>query len=231
MIFRHIPNFLTLCNLLCGCGGIVAVANGHLDRAAYLIWVAAAFDFADGLAARALKAYSPIGGDLDSLADMVSFGVLPGFIVFSLIEQATVEGALVAYVGFSLAVFSALRLAIFNVDTRQKDQFIGLPVPASALLISSLPLGTLPIFRELVGHPVVLIVITALDSYLMVAPVPLLAFKFKNMSWPGNEVKFVFMATALLLFILLKTVAIPIIIGAYIILSVVVNRRNEGMNN
>ena len=230
MVFRHFPNFLTLCNLLSGCVGIVMVANGQLSQGAYLIWIAAAFDFADGLAARSLKAYSSIGGDLDSLADMVSFGVLPGFIVFRLIEQATTaEAPLLAYAGFSIAVFSALRLAIFNVDTRQKDQFIGLPVPASALLISSLPLGTLPVFQQLIGQPVVLVVIAAVDSYLMVAPVPLLAFKFKNRAWRGNEVKFTFIAAALLLFIFLKTVAIPIIIIAYIILSVIVqNRRMEG---
>ena len=224
MIFRHIPNFLTLCNLLCGCVGIVAVANGHLTQGAYLIWAAAAFDFADGLAARALKAYSSIGGDLDSLADMVSFGVLPGFIAFRLIEQASaVEGTLLAYVGFSIAVFSALRLAIFNVDTRQKDQFIGLPVPASALLVSSLPLGTLPVFQEIVGNPIVLVSIVAVDSYLMVAQIPLLAFKFNSTSWRGNEIKFTFIAVALLLFFLLKTVAIPIIIIAYVIVSVLVN--------
>ncbi len=200
MILRYIPNFLTLCNLLCGCVGLVAVSDGNLTQAAYLIWAAAAFDFADGLAARALKAYSPIGGDLDSLADMVSFGALPGFIVFSLIRQApTTEITALAYVGFLLAVFAALRLAIFNVDTRQKEQFIGLPVPASALLISSLPLGTLPLFQETVSQPLVLVLVAVVTSYLMVAPVPLLAFKFKSTTWKGNEVKFTFMATLLAL--------------------------------
>ena len=226
MIFRHIPNFLTLCNLLCGCAGLVAVADGRLEHAAYFIWGAAAFDFADGLAARALKAYSPIGADLDSLADMVSFGALPGFIVFQLIRQApaTADGGEVwAYAGFSIAVFAALRLAIFNVDTRQKDQFIGLPVPASALLISSLPLGTLPAFQQLVSQPLVLILVAAAVSYMMVAPVPLLAFKFNQMAWRGNEVKFTFLIVALLLFVFLKIVAIPIIIVAYILLSVVLN--------
>ena len=233
MIFKHVPNFLTLCNLLCGCVGIVAVAQGQLAPAAYLIWAAAAFDFADGLAARALRAYSSIGGDLDSLADMVSFGVLPSFIVFRLIGQTTAdEWTLLAYVGFSLAVFSALRLAIFNVDTRQKDQFIGLPVPASALLISSLPLGTVPVFQELVSDPIVLVLITAVDSYLMVASIPLLAFKFKSTAWQGNEVKFTFIALSLLLFFLLRTTAIPIIIIAYVILSLVVNvRRTEGLQD
>lgn len=229
MILRYIPNFLTLSNLAAGCAGIVAVAEGDLTRAAYLIWLAAAFDFADGLAARALKAYSPIGGDLDSLADMVSFGVLPSFIVFRLIESAGATGIPgLAYAGFSIAVFSALRLAIFNVDTRQKDQFIGLPVPASALLISSLPLGDLPIFRSLVGQPGVLVAVTAVVSYLMVAPVPLLAFKFQGLAWQGNEVKLIFMAGALGLFAWLGVVAIPIIIIAYVVLSVVVSRRNEG---
>ena len=227
MVFRHFPNFLTLCNLLCGCVGLVAAAEGNLAQAAYLIWAAAAFDFADGLAARALKAYSSIGGDLDSLADMVSFGVLPSFIVFRLIRATETELIALAYAGFLIAVFSALRLAIFNVDTRQKDQFIGLPVPASALLISSLPLGTLPIFQALVNEPVVLVLIAVVDAYLMVAPLPLLAFKFKSKAWKGNEVKYIFIAASLLLFFVLKTVAIPIIIIAYIFLSVVVHYNDK----
>ncbi len=228
MILRHLPNALTLSNLLCGCAGLVAVAEGNLALAAYLIWAAAAFDFADGLAARALNAYSPIGADLDSLADMVSFGALPGFIMFRLIEGgADSEWSLVAYLGFSLAVFSALRLAIFNVDTRQKDQFIGLPVPASALLVSALPLGDLPIFRSLVQEPLVLLSVVAVLSYLMVAPVPLLAFKFKSKAWQGNQVKYVFLVVAALLFVLLKVVAIPIIIIAYVLLSVVLNSRQR----
>ena len=228
MIFRYLPNALTLANLLGGCAGLVAVANENLPLAGYLIWASAAFDFADGLAARALRAYSPIGGDLDSLADMVSFGALPGFITFRLIEQNVApEWSWVAYLGFSLAVFSALRLAIFNVDTRQKDQFIGLPVPASALLVSSLPLGTLPAFQDLVQQPLVVILVVALLSYLMVAPLPLLAFKFKHNRWRGNEVKFIFLFFSLVLFVLLKVVAIPIIIIAYLGLSVVVNAREK----
>lgn len=228
MILRYIPNFLTICNLGCGCVGLVAAAEGQLATAAYLIWAAAAFDFADGLAARALKAYSPIGGDLDSLADMVSFGALPSFIIYRLIEQAPETGlAGLAYVGFLIAVFSALRLAIFNVDTRQKEQFIGLPVPASALLVSSLPLGDLPVFRSLVSEPVVLVLVTVVVSYLMVSPIPLLAFKFNGLAWKGNEVKFGFIGLALLLFFLLQVVAIPIIIIAYIILSLVLHRQRN----
>ena len=228
MILRHLPNALTLSNLLCGCVGLVAVAEQNLSLAAYLIWAAAAFDFADGLAARALNAYSPIGGDLDSLADMVSFGALPGFIMFRMIEgNVASEWAPLAYLGFSLAVFSALRLAIFNVGTRQTDQFIGLPVPASALLVSSLPLGDLPAFRSLVQEPLVLIGIVAMLSYLMVAPLPLLAFKFKRKTWQGNEVKYSFLIAALLLFILLQVVAIPIIIIAYLVLSAVLNARTK----
>ena len=211
---------------MCGCVGIVAVAQGEIPRAAYLIWAAAAFDFADGLAARALKAYSPIGGDLDSLADMVSFGVLPGYIVFSLINQAADTNVpFLAYAGFSVAVFSALRLAIFNVDTRQKDHFIGLPVPASALLISALPLGDLPVFRTLVGQSWVLLLVTALVSYLMVSPFPLLAFKFDGLRWQGNEAKLIFMLLAAVLFAALQVVAIPMVIIAYIIFSLILNRQ------
>ena len=229
MITRYIPNILTLCNLLSGCIGIVAVSQGQLTVAAYLIWLAALLDFADGLVARALKAYSNIGADLDSLADVVSFGVLPSFIMYALLEKV-VPVEILAYIGFTIALFSALRLAIFNVDTRQKDHFIGLPVPASALLISALPLSTPDFFQALVSNPAVLIGITLVDSYLLVASMPLMAFKFKNYTWQDNQIKYLFVIGALLLFILLQTVAIPIIIIAYIILSVVVNRTTKPAN-
>ncbi len=127
---KYIPNAITLSNLLSGCFGIVAATQGNLEMAAYFIWIAALLDFADGLVARALKAYSTIGGDLDSLADMVSFGVLPSFIMFGLIENALeVKDTWIPYLSFVIAAFSALRLAIFNVDTRQTDKFIGLAYP------------------------------------------------------------------------------------------------------
>lgn len=225
---KYIPNIITLSNLLSGCFGIVAASQGNLEMAAYFIWIAALLDFADGLVARALKAYSTIGGDLDSLADMVSFGVLPSFIMFGLIQNALeVSNTWIPYVAFAIAAFSALRLAIFNVDTRQKDKFIGLPTPASAMLISALPLGTLVWFQTLVAHPAFLIVLTLLLAYLLVANIELLAFKFKNYSWADNKLKYLFMIISIILFILLRSVAIPIVTVLYILLSVVVSTKSE----
>ncbi|MGB3589212.1 MAG: CDP-diacylglycerol--serine O-phosphatidyltransferase [Tunicatimonas sp.] len=224
---KYIPNAITLSNLLSGCFGIVAATQGNLEMAAYFIWIAALLDFADGLVARALKAYSTIGGDLDSLADMVSFGVLPSFIMFGLIENALeVKDTWIPYLSFVIAAFSALRLAIFNVDTRQTDKFIGLPTPASALLISALPLGTLAWFQMLIASPAFLVVLALVDAYLLVASIELLAFKFKNYSWADNQLKYIFMITSIILFILLRSVAIPIVLVLYILLSIAVSTKS-----
>lgn len=197
--------------------------------AAYFIWIAALLDFADGLVARALKAYSTIGGDLDSLADMVSFGVLPSFIMFYLIEDALVgQYTWLAYLAFTIATFSALRLAIFNVDTQQTDKFIGLPTPSSAMLVSSLPLGTLVWFQELVANPVFLIGLALVDAYLLVANIELLAFKFKNYSWAENKLKYIFIIISVTLFISLRSIAIPIVLLFYILVSVIVSTKSGG---
>ncbi|MEM6843473.1 MAG: CDP-diacylglycerol--serine O-phosphatidyltransferase [Bacteroidota bacterium] len=224
---KYIPNIITLSNLLCGCLGILAASRGNLEMAAYFIWIAALLDFADGLVARALKAYSTIGGDLDSLADMVSFGVLPSFIMFYLIESAVgVTNAWLAYSAFAIAVFSALRLAIFNVDTRQTDKFIGLPVPSSAMLISSLPLGTLAWFQALVANPVFLVGLALVDAYLLVANIELLAFKFKSYAWAENKLKYIFIIFSITLLVLLHSVAIPIVLVLYIVLSVILSTKS-----
>ncbi len=224
---KYIPNIITLSNLLCGCLGILAASRGNLEMAAYFIWIAALLDFADGLVARALKAYSTIGGDLDSLADMVSFGVLPSFIMFYLIEDALVgQYTWLAYLAFTIATFSALRLAIFNVDTQQTDKFIGLPTPSSAMLVSSLPLGTLVWFQELVANPVFLIGLALVDAYLLVANIELLAFKFKNYSWAENKLKYIFIIVSITLFISLKSIAIPIVLVFYILVSVIVSTKS-----
>lgn len=220
----YLPNLLTLCNLLCGCIGLVFVADDTLATAAYLIWVAAAFDFADGLIARAFKAYSEVGKQLDSLADMVSFGVLPSYILFALIDAQTTH-ALLPFIGFLVAAFSALRLAIFNVDTRQTHAFIGVPTPANALLISSFPL-ILKYYDHVsyvlfLHNPWILTGLTLLLSYLLVARIELLAFKFKQTTWRGNEVRYLFMIATPALFILLKVAAIPVIFVLYLGISLV----------
>lgn len=221
-VIRYIPNLLTLANLLSGCVGIVAVAEGNVELGSYFIWLAALFDFFDGLTARAFNAYSSIGGELDSLSDMVSFGVLPSFIMYMLLHAALPASlSWLSYVAFLIAACSAVRLAIFNVDTRQTHNFVGLPTPASALLISALPLSGTSFMAELLDIPTFLIVLILLDAYMMVARVELMAFKFKSFAWSENKLKYLFMLTSLVLIFALNILAIPIIIILYVVLSIV----------
>lgn len=220
-IIKHLPNFITLCNLFCGCIGIIIVLEGHITYAAYLIWLAALLDFFDGFAARLLNAFSPIGKELDSLADMVTFGVLPSIIIYTLLEER-MPNSYWPWVAFTIAAFSALRLAKFNIDTRQSDSFIGLPTPANALFISALPFVIVgnSFMAPFVDNAVVLIVITLLFSYLMVAEIKLLALKFKNRSWQDNKTRFVFMGISALLILFFQVQGIPLVIVLYLLLSI-----------
>jgi CDP-diacylglycerol---serine O-phosphatidyltransferase len=232
---RHIPNFITCCNLICGCIGIVQAFRGNLEVAAYLTGLAAVFDFLDGMLARLLKAYSPIGKELDSLADMVTFGVLPAVVMYQLItlSLSQKEGlcldtlcVVLPYVAFLLTVFSALRLAIFNVDTRQAESFIGVPTPANAIFMVSLPLiGAYNPFglEEFILNPWLLIGLTLLFSYLMVAPLPLFSLKMKSLSLEQNKTRYLFFLLSLVLVVALNYIAIPLIILLYILLSVINN--------
>lgn len=217
MITRHIPNFLTCCNLLSGCIGVVFVVNGNLTYAAYFVWISCVFDFFDGFAARMLKVSSPIGKELDSLADMVSFGLLPSMVIYRMLLESDSPEYL-PYVAFSIAVFSALRLAIFNIDETQHDSFKGLPTPANALFITSLPLLTGNIAIALY-EPWILCAIIIISSYLLVSGIRLFALKFKSFSWKENKVRFTFLALCVLLLAVLKIAAIPVIILLYVALS------------
>lgn len=220
-IRQHIPNALTCCNLICGCLGIIEVLKGNLIWAPYFIWLAAVFDFFDGFAARRLKVSSPIGGELDSLADMVTFGVLPALLLFAMLGQALLP-VWVPYLALVVAVFSALRLAKFNVDTRQTTSFIGVPTPANALLISSFPVilsNDQGGFYSFINHPAFLLSVAFIMSFLLVAEIPLFALKFKDFSWSNNRIKYIFLLLSLLLIIFFKFVAIPLIIILYVILS------------
>lgn len=218
---RHLPNFLTCCNLLCGCLGIVFVLEGRDIPAAYLVWLAGLFDFFDGFAARMLKVTSPIGKELDSLADVVSFGVLPALVMYKMISGAT-DSLMLPFTGFLIAVFSALRLAVFNVDQTQTDSFRGLNTPANTLFITSLPLLHNDVGPWLYA-PGVLIAITLVFSFLLVSRIEFFAFKFKNFRWQENRIRFTFLLLAVLLLIILQIPAIPIIILLYIVLSLIDN--------
>ncbi|UOQ54651.1 CDP-alcohol phosphatidyltransferase family protein [Hymenobacter cellulosivorans] len=221
---NHLPNAVTCLNLFAGCLALCNIFAGHLETAAYLVGLAAAFDFADGLLARALHASSPIGKDLDSLADMVSFGVVPGAILFHLLGQSSGLPEWLPYAGFIVTVFSALRLAKFNNDTRQTTSFIGLPTPACTLVVASLPLilahdsfG----LTSFILNPWVLLGLTVLLSGLLVAEIPLFALKFKNLTWQDNSLRFIFLLLAVILLIGLQATAIPLIVLLYVLLSVV----------
>jgi CDP-diacylglycerol--serine O-phosphatidyltransferase len=214
---RHLPNFLTCCNLICGCFGIVFVLEEREVPAAYFVWLAGIFDFLDGFAARMLKVASPIGKELDSLADVVSFGILPSFVMYRLISDET-DSLLLPYIAFAIAVFSALRLAIFNVDETQRDSFRGLNTPANTIFITSLPLIYNQVGRWLY-EPSVLVSITLLFSFLLVSPLEFFALKFKTFRWEDNKLRFTFLALSVLLLVLFKFLGIPLIIILYILLS------------
>jgi CDP-diacylglycerol--serine O-phosphatidyltransferase len=218
-LLRHVPNALTCCNLLCGCLGLLCVFEHPIEWAAYFVWAACAFDFLDGFAARSLKVSSPIGKQLDSLADMVSFGVLPSIAMYVMIA-ATGSYTLLPFISLSLAVFSALRLAKFNIDENQNDAFIGLPTPASALFITALPFVPGPL-QSILGHSSALIAIILLFSYFLVSPFGLFALKFKNFSWTDNRIRFTFLLLAVLLLSWWQAGAIPLIILLYIVISLV----------
>jgi len=248
-----IPNIMTLGNLLCGCLGIVLVFEGNLLWASYLIFIAGVLDFLDGFVARLLKQHSEIGKQLDSLADMVTFGVLPSFILFMLQTKKTVlytsfwmtnaqkqlqgEDGMYAFIGsltpytfysflaFALTLFSALRLAKFNIDTRQSDSFIGVPTPANAFVVASFPLilEFNPEYKFLILNSTFLITYTLIMSYLLISEIPLFALKFKSFSWGSNQIKYIFLILSVILLVVLQFVAIPLIIFLYIILSVISN--------
>ncbi len=191
--------------------------------AAFLIWIAALLDFFDGFFARLLKAYSPMGKELDSLADMVSFGVLPAMILFVLIENST-ESLFLPYLALLVAAFSALRLANFNIDTRQTENFIGLPTPANAIFISSFPFIISEennFLNHLLLNEWFLVSIAIVFSLLLVAELPLFSLKFKSYKWSENKIRFSFIILSVILLVFLQFIAIPIIIVVYIIISLI----------
>ena len=235
-IFRHIPNTITCLNLLCGCLSILSSLNGALETAAYFIFAAAVFDFFDGFAARWLQAYSAIGKELDSLADVVSFGVAPAFIMYEMLLKAAAKydlpvefyssGWWVSAAAFLIAAFSALRLAKFNIDTRQTDSFIGLPTPANALFICSLAFtssGGNHSWAIFTGNMFFLLGITIVFSYLLVSELPLFSLKFKSFNWKNNKIRYLFVAFSALILIGFHWAGFSLVILLYVILSIITN--------
>lgn len=238
-IKQHIPNAITSLNVLCGGLAVMLAFEGSASLAlvSLLVMLGAFFDFFDGLAARSLNAYSPMGKELDSLADLISFGLAPTAILVSYMKQAiaaesvsteadAIVGVLFMLSPFIMLVFSALRLAKFNVDTRQSESFIGMPTPANALLVISLPLIIIyypdHIFEQIIINKYFILGLTIIQSYLLVSEIPMFSFKFKNLSWADNKLRFIFLGLVTVFFAVFQIAAIPLIIMAYVLLSIAV---------
>jgi CDP-diacylglycerol--serine O-phosphatidyltransferase len=242
MIQKQVPNFITSLNLLCGCVAIFFAISGDLVTASGFVFLGIFFDFFDGLAARLLNAHSDVGLQLDSLADMVTSGVAPGIVMVQLISEATTGSHMditalfsdnswnqsfynyIPFIGLLVTVASAYRLAKFNLDTRQTSSFIGVPTPANALLIFSLPLILHFQFSEaaesIILNPWFLIVLTLVSCILLNIELPLFGLKFKTWGFKENAVRYLFLLACLVLLLTLHFVAIPVIIVLYILISV-----------
>lgn len=229
-ITRYIPNAVTCCNLFAGCIASVYALQGDYQTAILFIILGAVFDFFDGMLARLLDARSPIGKDLDSLADDVSFGFAPAAIVFSLFKEVRVPefmsgiADIIPYTAFLIAVFSALRLAKFNIDPRQTTSFIGLPTPANALFWGSLVVGGYDFLVSEDFNALYLLGLVALTSWLLVAEIPMFSLKFKNLSWSDNKIRFLFLLGCLPLILVLGLGSLAAIIIWYAFLSLLAIR-------
>lgn len=220
----HIPNFITCLNLFSGCVGISFAFTGQLDIAAYCVLASGIFDFFDGLVARALHVKSPIGKELDSLADVVSFGLLPGVVLYTMLGVAFPGNAYMPYLGFLVTVFSALRLAKFNIDHRQSTDFIGLNTPMNAFYVISLPFIA-DQYGTIVYHPVFLVTSIVATSLLLVSDVRLFSMKLNSLSWHENGWKFTFLLVSAALVVVLKFAAAPLVLAFYFLFSYIHFRR------
>lgn len=225
---QHIPNTITCGNLVSGCISILLITSGRPVAAALMIFVAGLFDFCDGFAARLLHAHSPIGGDLDSLSDVVSFGVAPSFIMHWLMSRAqhpeiTLLGLdLLPCLAFLLPVFSAIRLAKFNIDDTQTTSFRGIPAPGMAIFMASLPLmlGQMRCLTDGSLSYWACLGITLIFSFMMVCNLRFFSFKMKSAKWKGNEVRWIFLLIAVVGFAIFKFVALPFVMMVYVLLSI-----------
>ena len=229
---KHIPNTITCCNLISGCIATWYAFGGNYEMALLFIIVGAVFDFFDGMTARLLHVSSPIGKELDSLADVVTFGFAPSAMVFNFLGSQHIHLTFLPFLAFVMAAFSALRLAKFNLDERQTMGFIGLPTPANALFWGALMAGmngqrmlepyTLPTY-----YIYITLALLALSCWLLVSEIPMFALKFKTWGWRGNEVKYIFVLTCIPLVVLLGTLGLSAAIAWYVVLSVACALRNK----
>lgn len=251
MIKKQIPNLFTLLNLLAGLIAILMVASDKLVEAAFFVFLGIFFDFFDGFFARKLKVEGEFGKQLDSLADLVTSGVVPGLVMFQLILYSVKQEWFMQlscevgdwrdysetfyyylpFIGLIIPLAAAYRLAKFNIDERQTSSFIGLPTPAFSIFVLSLPLilyySDEQFFVDIIQNKYVLIVITLVGSYLLNAEIPLFSLKFKNYTWAKNKIKYIFIILTIGLLLTLQTVAIPLVIILYILMSLLENISNK----
>lgn len=238
---KHIPNLLTLGNLLCGTIAILFAVKGDFVATALLVVIGVGLDFFDGFVARLLNVQGELGKQLDSLADVITSGVVPGIVMLQLLVDAIdidavgyfgvdkygATGSNLPYLGLLLTLGAAYRLAKFNIDERQTDSFIGLPTPAMSLFVISLPLivefSSQPFFVDLVVNKWFLIIATILLTILMNAELALFSLKFKNYVFKNNSIKYLFLIISIILLVVLEFVAVPIIILLYVVLSIINN--------
>lgn len=245
---KHVPNIITLLNLTAGLVALVYAFDTNLQMAFIWVCIGIFLDFWDGFFARILNAQSKIGLQLDSLADMVTSGVVPGVVMYKMLENIyeltdiyapdNFYMNLLPYIGFIITIGSCYRLAKFNVDTRQTDSFIGLPTPANALFIISLPvilnnpngtgiIDSTGFVFEMLSNPYVLVVISLLSAFLLNAEIPLFSLKVKYFNWETNKIQIFFLVLSVLLLFLFQYLGIPLIILSYVILSVFNNKLSE----
>jgi CDP-diacylglycerol---serine O-phosphatidyltransferase len=248
---QQIPNIITLGNLFCGCLAVYFIFQGKLSNASIFIIIAAVLDFADGFVARILNVSGEMGKQLDSMADMVSFGLVPGTLVFWYLQLSISDLNLqqsywdyLKFFPFVITLFSAYRLAKFNIDTRQTENFIGLNTPANTLFWIAFPLifkfqaqsitnenflstGLINVYSSILNSPYLLCFLSLLCSILLVSEIEIFSLKFKKYSWQGNEIRFTFLGISLMLLITLFFLAIPIIIILYILLSIINNQKKR----
>jgi len=230
-IKKHIPNLITLLNLLCGCIAVVFASKQDFEAAFYFVCLGIFLDFFDGFFARLFKVASPLGLQLDSLADMVTSGVVPGFVMFYMMVNSQHEIAAfpeLAYLGFIITMGSCYRLANFNIDTRQTDSFIGLPTPANTLFIMSLPLiikfSDSLLLLEVLTNQWVLLAITLCSAYILNAEIPLFSLKVKKFTLKDNTLQIFFLLISAFLLIFFQFLGVALVIIMYVFLSIINNK-------
>lgn len=216
---KHIPNTITLLNQFSGIVACIFAYNSRFDLALLFVLIGATLDFMDGAMARLLRVSSPLGKELDSLADVITFGLVPGMIAFRLLGPLAEVWEYMPYLGFLITLFSTYRLGKFNIDERQITSFIGLATPANAIFWLGLAYGYQSLLSAV--SPWFVLVAVVVSAYLLVCELPMFSFKFHNFGWAENRIRYMFIIGAIVLAVVFFRQSLPLIILWYILLSVV----------